>query len=101
MNHLAKNFTGMNGMSDQIIASDMLITAKSGVKDLAVAITEAATPEIRNVLKKHLDTAIQTHEAITSYMVGKGFYHPYNVHEQLQVDINAANTSLHLFNAER
>ncbi|MBG9733469.1 spore coat protein [Paenibacillus alvei] len=98
MNYLLKNLTEMNGMSDQIVASDMLITAKSGVKDLAVAITEAATPEIRNVLKKHLDTAIQTHEAITSYMVEKGFYHPYNVHEQLQVDINAATTSLNFIN---
>lgn len=98
MNYSLKNLTGINGMSDQIIASDMLITAKSGVKDLAVAITEATTPEIRNVLKKHLDTAIQTHEAITSYMVEKGFYHPYNVHEQLQVDINAANKSLNLIN---
>ncbi|MGG0815601.1 spore coat protein [Paenibacillus alvei] len=98
MNYLLKNLTGMNGMSDQIIASDMLISAKSGVKDLAVAITEAATPEIRNVLKKHLDTAIQTHEAITTYMVDKGFYHPYNVHEQLQVDINAASKSLNLIN---
>lgn len=98
MNYLLKNLAGMNVMSDQIVASDMLITAKSGVKDLAVAITEAATPEIRNVLKQHLDTAIQTHEAITSYMVEKGFYHPYNVQEQLQVDINAANTSLNLIN---
>lgn len=83
-------------MSDQVIATDMLITAKAGVRNLAVALTEAATPEVRNVLKQHLDTAIQTHENLTAYMMNKGYYHPYNVQEQLQVDMKSADTSLNL-----
>ncbi|MDG0871218.1 spore coat protein [Paenibacillus thiaminolyticus] len=93
---LLRNLTGMNGMSDQVIATDMLITAKAGVRNLAVALTEAATPEVRNVLKQHLDTAIQTHENLTAYMMNKGYYHPYNVQEQLQVDMKSADTSLNL-----
>ncbi|NGP62499.1 spore coat protein [Paenibacillus thiaminolyticus] len=95
---LLRNLTGMNGMSDQVIATDMLITAKAGVRNLAVALTEAATPEVRNVLKQHLDTAIQTHENLTAYMMNKGYYHPYNVQEQLQVDMKSADTSLNLVN---
>ncbi|MGG4393503.1 spore coat protein [Paenibacillus thiaminolyticus] len=93
---LLRNLTGMNGISDQVIATDMLITAKAGVRNLAVALTEAATPEVRNVLKQHLDTAIQTHENLTAYMMNKGYYHPYNVQEQLQVDMKSADTSLNL-----
>ena len=93
---LLRNLTGMNGMSDQVIATDMLITAKAGVRNLAVALTEAATPEVRDVLKQHLDTAIQTHENLTAYMMDKGYYHPYNVQEQLQVDMKSADTSLNL-----
>ncbi|EHQ62308.1 spore coat protein F [Paenibacillus dendritiformis C454] len=96
MSYLLKNLTGMNGMSDQVVATDMLITAKAGVKNLAVALTETATPEVRNVLKQHLDTAIQTHENLTAYMMDKGYYHPYNVQEQLQVDMKSADTSLNL-----
>ncbi|MDG0873982.1 spore coat protein [Paenibacillus thiaminolyticus] len=93
---LLRNLTGTNGMSDQVIATDMLITAKAGVRNLAVALTEAATPEVRNVLKQHLDTAIQTHENLTAYMMNKGYYHPYNVQEQLQVDMKSADSSLNL-----
>ncbi|WII36790.1 spore coat protein [Paenibacillus thiaminolyticus] len=94
--NLLRNLTGMSGMSDQVIATDMLITAKAGVRNLAVALTEAATPEVRNVLKQHLDTAIQTHENLTAYMMDKGYYHPYNVQEQLQVDMKSADSSLNL-----
>ncbi|WP_343224471.1 spore coat protein [Paenibacillus sp. ACRRX] len=58
MNYLFENLAEMNGMTDQVVATDMLITAKAGVKDLAVAITETASPEVRNILRSHLDTAI-------------------------------------------
>ncbi|WP_027409673.1 spore coat protein [Anoxybacteroides tepidamans] len=81
-------------LNDQIIATDLLIGAKNGIKNYAMAITEAATPEVRNTLKQHLNDAIQFHEQISQYMINKGYYHPTNVQEQLRVDLQAAQQAL-------
>ncbi len=83
-------------MTEQVIATDFLITAKAGVKNYAVAISEAATPEVREVLKRHLSTAIKNHEAITQFMMRKGYYHVHNLDEQLIVDNKAAETVIGL-----
>lgn len=96
MNALVENMTGMNTMTDQVIAMDFLIAAKTAVKNYATALTEAATPEVRGILKKQLDQVISTHEQISSYMITKGWYHPYNVKEQIQLDLQNAQTALKL-----
>ncbi len=96
MNHLIQNMVGMGGLTDQVIATDFLISAKAGVRNYTVAITEAATPELRSVFREHLRAAIQTHENITNYMVSRGFYHPHNLSEQLTVDFTASDTALQL-----
>jgi similar to spore coat protein len=96
MNQFIQNIMGMGGITDQVIATDLLIAAKSGVHNYAVAITEAATPELRAALKEQLFAAIDTHEAISNYMVARGFYHPYNLWEQLNVDLTTTDTALNL-----
>ncbi|OMP66142.1 spore coat protein [Domibacillus epiphyticus] len=98
MNGLLKNITGMKGMTDEAIATDLLIAAKSGVKFTAFALTEAATPELRTVLREQLMAAITTHDNLSKYMMAKGFYHPYNFDEQIQVDATAAATAKNLTN---
>jgi len=96
MIQLLQNMMGMGGMTDQVIATDFLISAKAAVRNYTVAITETATPELRNALREQLRDAIQTHENITNYMVAKGYYHPHELGEQLQVDLTAANTATNL-----
>lgn len=96
MNHIIQNMMGMGGMTDQVIATDFLISAKAGVRNLAIAITETATPELKAALRTQLNDAIATHERITNYMVTKGFYHPHNLGEQLQVDLTVSDTALNL-----
>ncbi|MEH7492469.1 spore coat protein [Neobacillus niacini] len=96
MNQLIQNLMGMGGMTDQVIATDFLISAKAGVRNYAVAITEAGTPELKAALLEQLNTAIATHEKITNFMIARGFYHPHNLSEQLQVDLNVSNTALKL-----
>ena len=96
MNQFLQNMTGMGGMTDQVIATDFLISAKSGVRNYAAAITEAATPKLRTALRVQLRAAIATHETISNYMVANGYYHPHELSEQLQVDLTAANTALNL-----
>jgi similar to spore coat protein len=96
MNQLIQNLMGMGGMTDQVIATDFLISAKAGVRNYAVAITEAGTPELKAALREQLNTAIATHEKITNYMIARGFYHPHDLSEQLQVDLNVSDTALKL-----
>jgi similar to spore coat protein len=96
VNHLIQNMMGMGGMTDQVIATDFLISAKAGVRNYTVAITETATPELKATLRAQLNDAIATHEKITSYMMAKGYYHPHNLKEQLQVDLSVSDTALNL-----
>lgn len=96
MNSIVKYFSGTDSMTDQVIATDLLLSAKTGIQTYAIALTETATPQIRAVLRTHLDEAIIAHEQITSYMVQNGFYHPYDFEEQIKNDINNAETALNI-----
>jgi similar to spore coat protein len=96
MNQFIQDMMGMGGITDQVIATDLLISAKSGVHNYAIAITEAATPELREALKEQLFAAIDTHEAVSKYMVARGFYYPHHLGEQLHVDLTTADTALNL-----
>ncbi|NRY62495.1 spore coat protein [Clostridium beijerinckii] len=96
MNGLIESLTGMSKMTDQVIATDFLISAKSGVQNYAVAITESISLEVRAVLKKQLQDAIQTHEKISNYMVEKGYYNSYDLGEQYKVDMETTDTTLSL-----
>ena len=96
MNQLIQNMMGMGGMTDQVIATDFLISVKSGIRNYAAAITDVATPELRAALKEQLRMAIETHERITNYMIAKGFYQPHNLQGQLQVDLTVTDTALNL-----
>lgn len=94
MNTIVEHLTGMDKLTDQVIAMDFLITAKSGVRNYAMAITETGTPEIKTILSKQLEEAIATHEQISQYMVDRGFYHAYNINEQIQLDRKNIQTAL-------
>lgn len=96
MNQIIQNMMGMGGMTDQVIATDFLISVKSGIRNYAAAITEVATPELRDALREQLRMAIETHEKITNYMVARGYYHPHELSEQLQVDLTVTDTALNL-----
>ncbi|KHD86931.1 spore coat protein [Heyndrickxia ginsengihumi] len=96
MNEFIQKMVGMGGMTDQVIATDLLTSVKSGVKMLSFAVTEAATDEVRAALTEQLHHAIDLHEQVTDYMISKGYYHPYNLQEQIHVDVNTAQTALNI-----
>lgn len=91
-----QNLAGMGALTEQVIATDFLISAKAGVQNYAVAISEAATPEVKEVLRRQLEAAIETHEKIFRYMIKKGYYHSNDPQEQIRVDMQAAETVLSL-----
>lgn len=83
-------------LDDMAIATDFLITAKAAVRNLAVAITETATPEVKKLLRRELDIAIDTHDKIAQYMIKNEMYHAYNVDEQVEHDLKKADIALEL-----
>lgn len=62
MNPIIETFTGMDALSDQVVAMDLLTAAKSGVRNYAMAVTESGTPEIKEMLTRHLTEALDMHE---------------------------------------
>src|SRR5690554_2358159 len=96
MNAIVEYLTGMNKMTDQVIAMDFLISAKSGVRNYAMAITETGTPEIKSILMKHLEEAIDVHERIVTLMIERDWYHPWNVKEQLTLDLQNIQVALNV-----
>ncbi|GED60019.1 spore coat protein [Brevibacillus formosus] len=96
MTGILQSLAGMGGLTDQVIAMDFLISAKSGVRNYAMALTETGTPEIKATLTKHLEEAIDLHEKISLYMIERGWYHPWNVTEQIQLDQQNIQTALNL-----
>ncbi|MCG7333005.1 spore coat protein [Salinicoccus roseus] len=71
---------------DELIATEMLVSAKAAVRTYAVALTEAASPEVRDVLKRQLTQAVNQHARIADYMMENGMYHAHNVKDQLKND---------------
>ncbi|MGQ3481261.1 spore coat protein [Paenibacillus sp. TY11] len=96
MNSIIENMTGMSGMTDQVIASDLLIAAKSGIKNYALALTESTSSEVRNVLCDQLNKAVNLHEQIFNYMKNNGYYNAYDPEQQIQMDIQNADKALSL-----
>ncbi|PLR76300.1 spore coat protein [Bacillus sp. V3-13] len=90
MNEFMKNMTGMDAMNEQVIATDFLFATKADIKMIARAITESATPEVRETLTQYLNDSIDKHQEITDYMVSKGYYHPNDMSKQLSIDLQAA-----------
>lgn len=93
---MATKSTLTKTLDDLAIATDLLLSAKSGVRTYAVALTETATPEVRKVLKKQLNETIELHEKIAQYMIDNEMYHAYDVEEQVNLDLKKADKALDL-----
>ncbi|MEK5236045.1 spore coat protein [Paenibacillus sp. FSL L8-0470] len=98
MNPIVENLTGMNVMTDQVIATDLLLACKSGLKNYAGAISESASPEVRNTLSTQFSKAVTLHEHVFNYMRDNGYYNAYDPAQQLQMDIQNADKALSLPN---
>ncbi|MDQ0159748.1 spore coat protein [Alkalibacillus salilacus] len=94
MTNMLQKIAGMSGMTDQVIATDFLISTKSAIRNITFALTESVTPEVRDVLREQLNYAMEAHEKITLYMMEKGYYNPSDLDEQLSVDVKASKAAL-------
>ncbi|WP_067727483.1 spore coat protein [Oceanobacillus damuensis] len=83
-------------MDTGFFAGDLLAFAKTAVRNYAIAITETATPALRETLNKQLQAAIRTHEMIFNYMYRKSLYPSYDLEKLLQNDIRLASKAIKL-----
>lgn len=75
-------------------AGDLLMMAKTMVRNYAIAITETATPALREVLQKQLNAAIQLHGAVYYFMYERSDYPSYNLEQLLANDVENAQLAL-------
>lgn len=93
---LLSSMTGMGAINDEVIANDLLQSAKSAIKGTAAALAETASPDVRNALRRQLDDAVSFHEQVANYAMSNGYYHPHNFSEQMRVDMKYANNAMNL-----
>jgi spore coat protein CotF len=81
-------------LADTTFAMDLLLRAKEGVRNISVALTEAASPDVRTILRNQLMQGIAMHQEITELMINKKWFHPYELSEQYKLDQLSANNTL-------
>lgn len=80
---------------DAVFFSGELLTfSKAAVKNYAGAITETATPELREVFVRQMQGVIEIHTMVFDYMYKKGFYPAYDLEKLLKGDVKNANKAL-------
>jgi similar to spore coat protein len=91
-----RNAEGMPNLADSTFAMDFLLTVKNGIRNYGFAITETASPELRRVLTKQLEAAIDLHGEISELMIKNKWLHPHDFNEQYKVDMKGAETAVQI-----
>lgn len=91
-----RNAEGMPKLVDETMALAFLLNAKSGVRNCAVALTEASSPDVRTVLKNQLNKGLNMFEEISNMMVNKGWAHPVNLDKQFEMDMQSSQTAVEI-----
>lgn len=77
-------------------AATLLGFLKTAVRNYAIAITETATPQLRDTFQKQLLGAIALHAKVFHYMHHHGYYPAYHLEQLLANDVKMANNALNL-----
>ncbi|MGE5403894.1 MAG: spore coat protein [Candidatus Saccharibacteria bacterium] len=93
-----ENAEGMPGLADSAIALEFLLSVKTGIRNCAIAISEATTPKVRMSLRTQLDNTVNLHEELSNLMIGKGWLHPYDVNNQFQLDMKSSHLAKQIAN---
>jgi len=91
-----RNAEGMPNLADSTFAMDFLISVKSGIRNYGFAITETTNPELRRVLTKQLEAALDLHGEISELMIKNKWLHPYNFKDQFPIDLKGAETAVQI-----
>ncbi len=91
-----RNAEGMPNLADSAFAMDFLLSVKNGIRNYGFAISETASPELRTLLTKQMEAALDLHAEITDFMIKKGWLNPSDFKTQYEVDIKAAETAVQI-----
>ncbi|MFC4619075.1 spore coat protein [Camelliibacillus cellulosilyticus] len=86
----------MKAAEDGFYAGELLSFIKAQIKGLAGAVTETATPALKEVFIKQLNHAIKSHTKIFNYMHKKGYYPAYDLEALLESDQKNAKKALEM-----
>ncbi|GKX65186.1 spore coat protein [Inconstantimicrobium mannanitabidum] len=84
LSNIVQNTTDIN---DEIIAGNMLASAKSAADAYLNATMTSTTPELRAIYSSSLTQVVTGHSALTELNVNKGWINPYNPPTQQLSDI--------------
>lgn len=74
----------------------LLGMSKGLIRSYAGAIMETATPQLRMVMKNHLNNAIDLHWDVFQFMYEKGYYPAYQLDALLKNDVDNAGKALNM-----
>lgn len=77
-------------------AANLLGFFKTAVRSYAIAITETATPSLRETFLKHLNNGVALHAKVFNFMYANGYYPSYNLEQLLANDIKMATAALRM-----
>ncbi|MDF2647144.1 MAG: spore coat protein [Paenibacillus sp.] len=78
----------------EFFAGSLLGMAKTLVRNYAIAITETATPNLREVLTKQMVSAVQLHGNVFYFMLERSYYPSYDLDQLLANDVKNAQQAL-------
>jgi similar to spore coat protein len=91
-----RNAEGMPNLADSAFALDFLLAVKNGIRNYGFAITETANPELKKVLHRQMESAIDLHGELSELMIKNAWLHPYDFKEQFPIDLKAAETAIQI-----
>ena len=92
MNNIVKGSTDIN---DEIIAGNMMGSAKSAADAYLTATLTSATPELRALYSSSLTQIIGGHSAVTDLAINRGWVKPYDApSDQLATTFSKSETTV-------
>ncbi|GIM27645.1 spore coat protein [Clostridium polyendosporum] len=92
LSNIVQNTTDIN---DEVIAGNMLASAKSAADAYLNATLTSTTPELRAIYSSSLNQVVGGHSALTELTINKGWDNPYNPPtQQLSDVVNKTETTV-------
>lgn len=80
-----------SSLADKELALDMLTSSKADIAMLSKAVSEAANPQLRQILTNQLNSCINDHFQISDLAVQKGWYNAFaSPGQQIKQDLQEA-----------
>jgi spore coat protein F len=95
---LAPAYSRKSGQEDMTAfqAGHLLGFWKTAVRSYAIGITETATPQVRETLRKHWNAGVDMHAKAFNFMLERGLYPSYDLPKLLDNDVKMAQKAISL-----